>query len=62
MEPRNDKERKGIENEIGIHAISQHETVVKTYESFAFNHRIWTFMEFMEGGELTRSLEGLAGR
>ena len=62
MEPRDEKERKEIKNEIGIHAISQHETVVKTYESYAFKNKIWTIMEFMEGGEFTRTLEGLAGR
>ena len=62
LKPKNDKERKEIKKEIGLHALSQHETVVKIEESFDFRDRIWTVMEDMEGGEFTSCLEGLGGR
>jgi len=45
-----------IKNEIAMHALSQHENIVKYIETFAHQDSLWILLEFMEGGALTDCL------
>ena len=60
-EPKTAQERKAIENEIGIMQMSQCESIVKCFEAFDYQNRLWIFMELMDGGAFTPMLEDLQG-
>lgn len=45
-----------IKNEIAMHALSQHDNIVKYKETFAHQDSLWILLEFMEGGALTDCL------
>lgn len=61
-EPKNAQERQAIENEIGIMQMSQCDSIVKCYEAFDFQNRLWIFMELMDGGAFTQMLEDQQGQ
>ena len=43
-----------LENEIALHALSQHENVVKYMETYFYEDNFWIVMELMDGGALTQ--------
>ena len=42
-----------IKNEIAMHALTQHENIVRYIETFQWQEELWILLEFMEGGALT---------
>ena len=41
--------------------LSQCESIVKCFEAFDYQNRLWIFMELMDGGAFTPMLEDLQG-
>jgi len=41
--------------------ISENESIVKCFEAFDYQDRLWIFMELMDGGAFTPMLEDLQG-
>ena len=53
MKPKNKREKESIKNEIGIMQICKdNENIIKCYEAFDFDNRIWIFLELMNCGAL----------
>eukprot|EP00347_Sterkiella_histriomuscorum_P014808 403359448 len=62
IEPKNQKERQIIKNELGIMQMCQgNENIIKCYEAFDYRQRLWIFLEFMDGGCLTPIVEERKG-
>ena len=61
-EPRSDKDRQAIINEIGIMQITQCKSIVQCCEAFDYQKRLWIFMELMDGGAFTPMIEDMQGQ
>ena len=61
VDPRNEKERNIMKNEIGLMQIADHECLVKFYEGYYYRERVWMFIEYMDGGCLTPVVEDCRG-
>ena len=62
IEPKNDKERMIIKNELGIMMMNQGaENIVHCFEAFDFKSRLWIFLEFCDAGCLTPIVEERKG-
>jgi serine/threonine protein kinase len=63
MEPKTEKERDIIKNEVGIMILCAEETdsILKCFEVFDYRERLWIFMEYMDGGCLTPIVEECNG-
>lgn len=48
------EEYEDLENEIALHALSQHENVVKYMDTYFYEDHFWIVMELMDGGALTQ--------
>ena len=42
-----------LKREIAMHAVSQHENIVRYHEAYLFDDRIWIVLELVEGGNVT---------
>lgn len=42
-----------LKREIAMHAMSNHENIVKYHEAYSFDNRIWLVMELVDGGNIT---------
>ena len=62
MEPKNDKERQEVIDEVGIMKMSAGESIVQCFETYDYKNRLWIFMELMDGGSLTPMLTELQGQ
>ena len=64
VEPKTDKERSIIKNEVGIMMMcgEGNDSVLQCYEIFDFKQRLWIFLEFMDGGCLTPIAEESKGK
>ena len=61
VDPRNEKERNIMKNEIGLMQIANHENLVKFFEGYYYRERVWMFIEYMDGGCLTPVVEDCRG-
>ena len=42
-----------LKREIAMHAMSQHENIVRYVEAYIYDKRIWIVLELVEGGNMT---------
>lgn len=62
IEPKNEKERLIIRNELGIMQMNKdNENIVNCYEAFDFKQRLWIFLEYCDSGCLTPIVEERRG-
>ncbi len=62
IEPKNEKERNIIKNELGIMMMCQeNDNVLRCFEAFDYRQRLWIFLEYMDGGCLTPVVEERKG-
>ncbi|CDW79030.1 serine threonine protein kinase [Stylonychia lemnae] len=62
IEPKNQKERQIIKNELGIMQMCQgNDNIIRCFEAFDYRQRLWIFLEFMDGGCLTPIVEERKG-
>ena len=61
LQPKDKKEKDRILNEIGLHAISEHDSIVNFHEAYDYQNRSWIIMEIMQGGNLTAMIDEHAG-
>ena len=52
-----EKQQDSMRNEIAMMAISNHENIIRYFDSFYFNDRFWIFLEYMDAGCLTEMLD-----
>ena len=57
LQPKDKKEKDRIVNEIGLHAISEHDSIVNFHEAYDYQNRSWIIMEIMQGGNLTPMID-----
>ena len=52
--PKNKNQKTSIKNEIGLMQMcSESENIIRCYEAFKYNKKIWVLLELMEGGCLS---------
>jgi len=62
VEPKNDRERNIIKNEVGLMQMcKEQETIVKLFECYDYRQRLWIFLEYMDAGCLTPLVEERKG-
>jgi len=62
IEPKNDKEREIIRNELGIMQMCKsNDNVIQCLEAFDYRKRLWIILEFMDAGCLTPIVEERKG-
>ena len=63
MEPKNDKERALIRNELAVMTkCKDNDNVIKCYDAYDYKSRLWFFLEFMDAGCLTPIVEERKGK
>mmetsp|Transcript_9891 Transcript_9891/g.7440 ORF Transcript_9891/g.7440 Transcript_9891/m.7440 type:complete len:87 (-) Transcript_9891:349-609(-) len=64
MEPKSEKERNIIKNEIGlmIKCAKETDSILQCYEVFDYKERLWLFLEYMDCGCLTDLAEESKGQ
>jgi serine/threonine protein kinase len=63
MEPKNDKERALIRNELAVMTkCKDNENVIKCYDAYDYKSRLWFFLEYMDAGCLTPIVEERKGK
>uniref|UniRef100_A0A7S2ZW78 Protein kinase domain-containing protein n=1 Tax=Rhodosorus marinus TaxID=101924 RepID=A0A7S2ZW78_9RHOD len=53
VKPKCQNEKEAVEFEIEVMACTRHENLIKCYETYRWNKKLWISMEFMEGGAVT---------
>jgi len=63
MEPKNEKERALIRNELAVMTkCKDNDNVIKCYDAYDYKSRLWFFLEFMDAGCLTPIVEERKGK
>ena len=63
MEPKNDKERVLIRNELAVMTkFKDNENLIKCHDAYDYKNRLWFFLEFMDAGCLTPIVEERKGK
>jgi len=63
MEPKSDKERGLIRNELAVmQKCKDNDNVIKCFEAYDYKQRLWFFLEYMEAGCLTPIVEERKGK
>lgn len=61
VDPKNEKDKEIIRNEIALMSMSDNDCIIKYFETFLYRGRLWIFMEYMDMGCLTPIVEDCKG-